>query len=99
MPGNTKRAEIKRPKLDTGIGELTDLLSLSGSHPGELGHVLHHLEVGPHLVSQPRQVAELGDQEDGRRHVLLLLGLPLPERRWFRRRFRCKLKTGLPWPC
>ena len=59
----------------------THLLSLSGSHPGELGHVLHHLEVRLHLVRQASEVAELGDQGDGLGHVILLLGLPLRERR------------------
>ena len=59
----------------------THLLSLCGSHPGELSHVLHHLEVRLHLVRQASEVAELGDQGDGLGHVILLLGLPLRERR------------------
>ena len=55
-------------------------MSLGGSHPGELSHVLHHLEVGLHLVRQPGHVAELGDQGDGLGDLLFLLGLPLGKR-------------------
>ena len=62
----------------------TYLLSLCGSHPGELSHVLHHLEVSLHLIGQPREVAELGNQGDVLGDVLLLLGLLLRKRREIR---------------
>ena len=57
------------------------LLPLSGSHPGDLGHVLHDLDVRLHQGRQSSEVAELGDQGDGPGYLLLLLDLTLRDRR------------------
>ena len=77
----------------------THLLSLSGSHPGELGHVLHDLEVGLHQVCQPGHAAELGDQGDGLDNLLLLLGFLLGKRRKVVMMLNVTQRlTGLPLP-
>jgi hypothetical protein len=45
-------------------------LALVGGDSGVHGNVLHDTEVIPHLIGQPREVAEFWDQTDQVLHIL-----------------------------
>ena len=53
------------------------LLPLVWCDSCELSDIFHHPEVGLHLVGEPGEVAELGNQSDQLGHVIFLCSLPL----------------------